>query len=369
MADQFVQEIPASPHVDFKFRNTQRFAVYRLVRTMIAAGWTVVESSTGSGFAGTYTADNWTDFVALNANNSWIVLQANSGQQVLIRFSTTGLWDEGWILWFPNGGYVAGVNQTDVRPSDTPALHLQVRGTHTSPGTYTSDGPLLGASVNTVFREHVIMCRDATGVGDESFYIFAPHYNDDLGVSTNGRHGVLAFESLVHETGLGIVDPYPYAWLCPTNLTSTWVEGLDDARFVLNEDDSGGIQGRWRRIWNAGQGGEVQKQYGGGHLYAGDASAIDATTGDNPAWESSLARPVYQVGGDPLIFRVQLTKKLEVAFKDPEGGWTQNIFFIEETETLFAGDYRRTFGAGAYARIGPWVVVRWSGNPADVPPR
>ena len=369
MADQFVLERPNTPHIINVRKNITRHAIFRLVRTMIAAGWTVVESSTGLGFAGTYAADNWTDYVSLFNNFAWIVLEANSGQQILIRFSTTAVTDEGWIVWFPAGGYTVATNQTDVLPSDMPTLRLQVRGTSSGTQTYSSDGPLLGATVNIQFRRYVIRCADATGTGDESFYIFAVDHFANLDSASNSVHGRLAFEKLVHNTNLGIVDPYPYAWWAPQSLTSTWTEGMDDLRSVITEDDSGGTTGRWRRIWNAGQGSQVEKTYGSGHLYQGDDAAANAGLGDGPFWEIEGAQPIYQASGGEILGRIHLTKELETAFKDVDGGWTQNIFIIEANETSFSQDYRVTLDGGNLARIGRNLVVRWSGNVADIPPR
>ena len=75
MADQIIRsEIPATTN--------QWFQAFRLVEQLIVAGWTVIESSDGSTADAT---DRWTaNFGGLGAD-SWIILQADSGQQFFFR--------------------------------------------------------------------------------------------------------------------------------------------------------------------------------------------------------------------------------------------------------------------------------------------
>ena len=260
-------------------------------------------------------------------------------------------------MW--DGGYVSGTNETDTRPSDLPADHDFVRGTGAAPGSYSADGAWFGS---TLVPDRVnIGCRDASGTGDESFWIITKGTGLSYTSTGNADHGRLAFEAVSHESGLGIADANPYAWWTPASTTGNWLEGMDDLRCILTEDDAGGTQGRWRRLWNAGQGTEEIKRYGSGQQYQGDT--FGANNGDNPGWESAGDQAIYQATPQLLLRRVHLTKSLELAFRDSEGGWTSNILFSNQADS----NNLDTFASGAYAKFGNWLVVWWDGNPANPP--
>jgi hypothetical protein len=263
-----------------------------------------------------------------------------------------------------DGGYVAATNSTALLPSDLPADAVFVRGTGTTPQTYTTDGSWFGASTNGVATLN-IGCRDATGTGDESFWLIAQVPGQPYSSATATNVHRIAFEAVAHMTGLGIVDANPYAWWVPESLTSNWTDGLNDLEAMLHEDNSSGNVGVWRRWWNAGQAGEVFKLYGSGSNYQGNTSAAD-TSGDNPNFDDALAvgadRVVYQATPQTLVRRVRLTKALEVGFEDPEGGFTQNVFFAGDDVASLD-----TIISGAYAKFGLWLVVWWDGNAGNPP--
>lgn len=459
MADQIVRnEVPAT--------NNQWFQALRLVEQLILAGWSVVESSDGTTADAT---DRWTgNFGSLGAD-AWIILGANSGQEICFRRGTSSSTGDGWITWSKGGGFTTG--GTASAPANIPADRADIRGTTTAgtPGTFTTDGPWLGATSANTFDRLSIWTEDATGTGDEAFWVIAKQTAVSYTSTTAAAHGRLALEFLAHPAGVGITDSTPYAWWCPTPLTGTWGEGLDDLRCVSTEDSSAGTAGRWRRWWpglhaqgsittiavaslvdgetfvlddgvnaavtfefdgdssvvesatlrqvdisaittadqvrdaiitavinaptldttavnsgsalvslsndsagvignvaitetvtNAGfvvtgmSGGvsESFNQYGSGNVFQGDSSSERA--GDFPGWENAGDNFIYQSVPVEIIRRLHLTSRAQVAFKDSEGGWTQNVFFHNEADSVNLD----TFGAtGQYAKFGNWLVL------------
>jgi len=364
MADQIIRdEVPATAN--------QWFCAYRLVEQLILAGWTVVESSEGSGFAGTFTVDNWSGNFGSLVDNAWIVLAANSGQQLVFRRHSGGAanWD-GWLIWLPSGGYTAANNQTDVLPGDLPANSPQtdgsgilgvesfeVRGTFQTPQTYTTPGTWMGCLFNIAPERLCIGCRDASGTGNESFWLFALHAGGSYDDVTNDDIGRFAFAKLNHEGGLGITDPNPYAWWVPSNSTGGWLEGLDDLTCVLTYDNAASTLGRWRRVRNAGQGvNEEGRRYGSGQEMQGDSSAFPVVDGDNPPWDSAGDTALYQATPQQVIRPIHLTKAYDLTYKDVEGGWTEDIYFANGNDIA----NRDTLGAaGEFASFGGWVLVWW----------
>jgi hypothetical protein len=300
-------------------------------------------------------------------SNAWIVLQANSGQQLVFRRNGTNN-DNGWLIWLPNGGYTAANGQTPELPGNLPTSDndnsnvlgvdaFEVRGTFSDPQTYTTPGNWFGASAGGTYERLCIGCRDATGTGNESFWVFHLRTGLTYDNTTAANIGRLSFVHLVHESGLGIADANEYAWWCPQSTTTDWAEGLDDNRSVLTEDNATSTVGRWRRIWNAGQAGESGRRYASGARYQGDANTGDALAGEAPGWESAGDQAIYQVTPQQLVRRIHLTKELHVGLKDPEGGWTEDFYFTNGN-----GDSgnRDTFGAGGeYAAFGDWATVWW----------
>ena len=352
MADQIVtSEVPATTN--------QWFACFRLAETLLAAGWTVVESSEGLAFAGTFTSDNWTGNFGSLVANAWMVIQANSGQQIVFRRGGTSITD-GWVVWLPGGGYTAANNQTDELPGDLPGTievdSCQIRGTITVPQTYTTDGPWFG-NTSAIDRLY-IGCRDATGSGDESFWIVTKRTGASLG---SGAHGDLIFDAVVHTAGLGIADTLPYVWHCPSSLTSTWGAAFDTLNRYLTEDNVGGTIGRWRRMWNAGQGSAVFKQYASGTVYPGWTST-PAEWGHNPGHFTVDDQAVHQATITNVARSFNIIKTLETGFKDFDGGWTQNVFYNSiDVANL------DTINSGAYAKLGDFLIVWWDGNAGNPP--
>lgn len=355
MADQIVtNEIPTT--------TTAWFCLFRLYETMVAAGWTHVRSSRGTADTPSGT-DRWAGAFASLVADAWIVLQANSGQQIVFRRGTSSSTTDGWIVWLKDGGY-STTGETALLPGNLPADAAFIRGTGSSPQTYTTDGPWFGASTNTVATLN-IGCRDASGTGDESFWLIAQVPANAYNTATGSNVHRIAFERLEHMGGLGIADANPYAWWCPESNTANWTDGLDDLHVLLHEDSTGAGTGYWRRWWNAGQGSEAFKYYAGGQAYQG-AGASAETTGTQPNFDGAKAansdEVIYQATPVQLVRRVRLMKVDEVGFEDPEGGFTQNIFFASDQVLNLD-----TLDNGNYAKFGDWLVVWWDGNSLNPP--
>lgn len=350
MADQIVtNEIPATA--------TQWFCCYRLVETLVDAGWTVVESSKGSGDTPA-ASDRWSgDFVNL-ASYAWIILANNAGHQLLFRRGATSDTD-GWISRSRSGGWTQG--GTDTAPANLPADAEEVRGTFTAgtPGSFGSDGAWFG-SQDAVDRLQ-IGCRDATGAGDASFWIIAKRAGMPYAQSMV-KHGVLALEALAHPSGLGIVDPDPYAWLAPDNPTWVWTTDFGALQLLLLTDNSIGSQGRWRRWWNAGQPNEEFKIYGSG-ADGGMGNTAGTEYLRHPNWEDQGDKALFQATPKVLIRRVRLSKNEEVNYRDPLGGYTQNIFLTNPVDVPNLS----TLLGGTYAKFGTWFTVWWDGDPQNPP--
>jgi hypothetical protein len=247
MADQIItNETPLTTN--------QWFACFRLVEQLILAGWTVVESSRGVGDTPA-ASDRWSGNFGLLVGNAWIILQAASGRQICFRRGGTSTTD-GWILWSKGGGFTTG--GTDIAPANIPAdtegsSGHHVRGTTTpgTPGTFTTDAPWFGSTTATTEFLN-IGCRDATGAGDESFWLLVKGSGSAWNSTTSSAHGRIAYEALERPAGTGIVDLTPYAWWVPTSDTGSWAEGMDDGNCILHPEGSVS-EGRWRR-WFPGDG-------------------------------------------------------------------------------------------------------------------
>lgn len=463
MADQIVtNETPST--------GNQWYAAFRLVEEMIAAGWSVVEMSDGTTVGNT---DNWTgNFGSLGAD-SWIILQANSGQQIC--FKRDGSTDQdGWIVWSRDGNFTTGGTATAPAnvPSDAtaPSASETVRGSVTSgtPGSFDSSVSFFGSNQSSFDRLNIGV-RDASGGGDETFWLILKATGSSYTTGTSSVHGRLAFEKLEHESGLGITDPYPYAWYAPDD--GSWGEALDDVNVVLHDDD--GYNEFWRRWWpgkhaqgsittvaqanlvdgetfvlDDGVNPSVTFEYdvagdgvAGGNVQIdvsadttpddvrdttiaaiNGAGSLAITAGDggpakvrlhndnigtqgNVAITESVADAGFLVSGmsggadedyrfygsgqlfmsddnqsgasenawsrtDGLLYRndhpvvlhaIHLVKLLDMSFLDYDGGWTTNLFFTG------IGSNLDTFGNGAYAKFGSFLVVWWDGDPTNPP--
>lgn len=272
MADQIVtNEVPSTA--------TQWFCCYRLVETMLAAGWTITEMSDGTTVT---TSDNWTGNFGSLGSNSWIILRGGvTNQQILFRRSATSD-TNGWIIWSKGGNFTTGGTASAPAniPSDTKgSTGHNLRGAFSpgTPGTFGASASWFGStSVPTRLN---IGCRDAALNGDESWWILAKGAGN-WDVATNGDHGTLAFESLSRASGTGIVDAFPYAWWCPRTDTANWAEGMDDLNILLDPEGSS-AEGRWRRWW-PGEGAEgTINTIAGSQLVDGETFILD--DGANPA--------------------------------------------------------------------------------------
>lgn len=339
MADQIVtNEVPEEPY--------PWWCVYRLVETMLAAGWTVLEMSNGSSIS---KSDSWTGSYHDLGPGSWIILENGTGQQVLFQrpdsSNMTQLMFNGTIKWSKGGGYSTG--GTASSPPSDPSDVAVIRDT-------TSNG-WFGVEAGV----HIFNCgvRDASGSDDGAFWVIG-RATGDLYAGTSHDPHLLAFEKL---DGTEPGDTVPYAWLCPDNTSGAWGNGMEDMPLILNEDPS---SGSWRRWWNAGQPSEVFKQYASGALYQGQ-SGNDAIAGTDPSFEEPGDVLAYGSSPRNILHRIKLMKTNETGFMDSNGGYTRNILFSSPNDIDVP--HLHTLDGGAWAKFPNFIVVWWDGDPNNPP--
>jgi hypothetical protein len=107
------------------------YAVWRLTRVLITAGWTVVQSSNGTTYG---AADYWGTYAGLGTS-AWIVLAGPGGRHLCFWRSTTST-DNGKILYVPGGqsGFTFA-SASASSPGTIPTNAQYVRG---SSGTFNT---------------------------------------------------------------------------------------------------------------------------------------------------------------------------------------------------------------------------------------
>ena len=105
--------------------STGWYACWKLVRTLISAGWTVVRSSNGTTFG---ASDYWTVY-ASTGTSAWIVLQGPGSRQLCFWRSTTST-ANGKIIYIPGGqsGFTFGGTYGATDPGTIPTNVGYVRG-------------------------------------------------------------------------------------------------------------------------------------------------------------------------------------------------------------------------------------------------
>lgn len=205
------------------------YACWKLVRTLISAGWSVVQSSNGVSYG---AADYWTVY-ASTAAGSWIVLAGPGSRHVCFWRDTGGSTANGKILYVPGGqtGFTfASANATS--PGTIPTYAVYVRG---AVATFNS---WFGGGVNAI-RWLTICAKD---VSDGTFWIMGT----TPGVGTNVTYHQLGFFSL-YSADAG--DPDPFLWYCsataPTNDTGASSNAYTGECILLDTSENGATTGFW----------------------------------------------------------------------------------------------------------------------------
>lgn len=341
MADQLVKQEALSPDPTW-------YVVFRLVETLLAAGWSVVEMSDGTSI---YTFDNWTAKFGSLGSESWIIIESFNGHHICFKRDAENDHD-GWILWSKGGNFTTGGNTTrPLIPSDV----AEIRGTvDAGSDSFITPRQFLGGSTDQDFDEVSIGARDATGSGDESFWLVAKASGVEYTESTS-THGKLAFEALEGGTAS---DPVPYAWWSADNNVSSWSHSLDDLRFMVGPES----QGYWHKWWSEGAN-ESFESYGGCNYYCGDQFSAHQT-GETPPWQNADDEYIYAATPVLALRRVNLQLQSGDAegSKDPNGGWTKNILFQSNQDDPVSLD---TFDSGQWKKFGNYLVVWWDGTTGD----
>lgn len=166
------------------------FAVWRLARTLISAGWTIAQSSNGTSFG---TSDYWTSYVGLGTS-AWIVLTGPGGRQICFWRSTSST-DNGKIIYSYAGGHTfSGASAST--PGSLPSTAQYVRG---SSGTFNT----WFGSVSSSFAIRWLHVA-AKDVSDGSFWM--------IGTGPQSAGGTQAYHTLgffsVYSANVNDVDPY-----------------------------------------------------------------------------------------------------------------------------------------------------------------
>lgn len=330
MADQLViNEVPST--------NTAFFLLFRLYETMLAAGWTHVESSRGSGDTPS-TTDRWAGSFGSLVSGAWIVLSSGAEQVVFARQTTSTV--NGWIVWCT--GYTPG-SGTDVTPGTLPANAFFIRGG----SAWSAAASWFGAASNTVATLNIGV-RDATLGGFGSWWVIA---------QVPGQAYTSATTTATHRLGMEEVKRIGsgqdgVAFWCPYSSTSNWGVALNSVNTIVGTSTSS----PWVSRWNQGQQGAFIIKY-----EAGTHIQVTSNTGglNCPLSASGLDNIIYQTPSVPQVRRVFLARPNYP--EDADGGYTSNILVCSATIPSLS-----TINSGAYAKFGA-VVVWWNGNPATPP--
>lgn len=214
--------------------DTGLYACWRLVRTLISAGWTVAQSSNGSSYG---AADYWSTANGLG-NGAWIVLTGPGSRQFCFWRDTAGSYWTGKVVYSKSGGHTfASASATS--PGTLPATAQYMRG---SAGTFAS---WFGGGSKSI-KYLTVLAQD---VSDGSFYVIGSTPATAVGTFYHafGFFSLQTFDS--NDT-----DPYvlyccsPTATADATNVNSAQVGGLLG---LASQDGGGTSAGFWGWARNA----------------------------------------------------------------------------------------------------------------------
>jgi hypothetical protein len=155
-------------------------ALWNLITTLVAAGWTKVRDSDGTTYSasGTQVTGPAAGTNGLNNARAWFVMQQpGGGRQFCFQRATAGT-DYQWrVKYSYSAGFSGGSPAATVTPSATDEVVLLGGGTDASP----SFGSMFASSPGT-YRAHCI-AQDAAVSGVYAFYCFC---TPNAGGSPNG---------------------------------------------------------------------------------------------------------------------------------------------------------------------------------------
>jgi hypothetical protein len=206
--------------------DTGLYACWRLVRTLVSAGWTVVQSSDGTSFG---AADYWTTFGGLGTS-AWIVLQGPGSRQICLWRDTTSMWNGKFIYSMSGGHAFTGASAST--PGALPATAQYVRGSGSTFNSWFGGG-------TKAIRFLTVMAKDVT---DGSFWILG---STPLTASGTFYHH-MAFLALAT---FNAADTDPYVFYNPAagplNDTSTTNSAHTGGSCVYGGAENGALSGYW----------------------------------------------------------------------------------------------------------------------------
>lgn len=177
--------------------DTGFYAVWRLVRTLIAAGWTVAQS--GNGVASFGASDYWNVAPTALGNGCWIVLTGPGSRQICFWRDTAGSYWTGKIIYSKSGGHTFA-SASASNPGTLPATAQYVRGSGAAVASWFGGG-------SKSIRYLSVMAKD---VSDGSFWVIG----STPGTSNGSFYHAFAFFSLATYTAS---DTDPYVFFCAGN--------------------------------------------------------------------------------------------------------------------------------------------------------
>lgn len=309
---------------------TQWGAMFRLVEAALEAGWSVHEMSDGTTKG---TADNWTgNFAGLGAS-AWIIIEISiQGQMRQVLFARDASSDSsGWVRYAPQNDY--DTSGTATAPSNSPT-EVNIRGTKGG-----SSATWLGMSGNPT-QAHIFADGPFDIPGSGSWGIVAqPTGNADSA-------GRLVYNLL--EDGPPDLDPF--VWWAPASVSSNFSTNINNHQTFLREDGA---------FWSFLPNGSAFVTWGAAAPYPGWNSGSAGWGGDGTnRWRGGSINDLTEAG-QWRLWKIRLMRETDSGVK----GRTTRFGVVSSAS---GGIIDRTFGGGAYAKIGSFLWWPWSD--AAVPP-
>lgn len=203
--------------------DTGFYACWRLVRTLISAGWTVAQSSNGTTFG---ASDYWNVNPTTLGNGCWIVLTGPGSRQFCFWRDTAGSYWTGKVIYSKSGGHTfASASATN--PGTLPATAQYMRGSGAAVASWFGGG-------SKSIRYLTVLAKD---VADGSFYVIGT----TPGTSVGSFYHAFGFFSLqTYDSN----DTDPYVLYCaatgPTADTGALNSAPTGGLMALGAQDSAG---------------------------------------------------------------------------------------------------------------------------------
>lgn len=204
--------------------------MFRLLTLLLANGWTVLSSGTGSAGAGSGVYDAAgnaiTSSALLGNTKAWFVMKCPNGRQFCVQNVSAG--SNFRVKYSVAAGFVGGAPSASQVPSATDEQVIAGSGTDAAPTGAT------GGAADGSYKAHVIVGQATEGY---SFGVFGI-----INGGTNDNGFVWVFDALITGLSAGAdQDPYAHAWAWQPSFSNLsgikyWVKfGLAGVAWVANQ--------------------------------------------------------------------------------------------------------------------------------------